>query len=139
MNTAVRHFVAEFVGTFALVFVGSGAILMAARTNTSAGLVGIALAHGLILAVMVSAGMSVSGAHYNPAVTVGIWITRRIPAPMAAVHVVAPIVGGAVSAFLLKALVSPELFAAARGGGQWIASDVTLVNAIVLEVIATYF
>ena len=139
MNTTVRHFVAEFVGTFALVFVGSAAILMAARTNTPAGLVGIALAHGIILGVMVSAGMSVSGGHYNPAVTLSIWITKRIPAPMAAVHIVAQVVGGVVAAFLLKALVTPDLFAAARGGGQWIASDVTLVNAIVLEAIATFF
>jgi glycerol uptake facilitator-like aquaporin len=52
---------------------------------------------------------------------------------------VAQVVGGVVAALALKALVTPELFAAARGGGQWIASDVTMSHAIGLEAIATFF
>ena len=60
----------EFIGTFALVFVGSGAIMTARMSGSPAGLVEVALAHGLILAVMVSALMRISG-HFNPAVTLG--------------------------------------------------------------------
>src|SRR5207237_72879 len=79
MRDAWRHFAAEFVGTFALVFVGSGAIMTTRISQSQAGLVEVALAHGLILAVMVSALMRISG-HFNPAVTLGLLATRRIEA-----------------------------------------------------------
>ena len=77
MRDSWRHFVAEFIGTFALVFVGGAAIMIAKDSATPTGLVEIALAHGLILAVMVSALMRISG-HFNPAVTIGFLATRRI-------------------------------------------------------------
>ena len=68
MRDALRHFIAEFVGVFALVFVGSGTIMMARHTNAATPLILAATAHGLILAVMVTATMRISG-HLNPAVT----------------------------------------------------------------------
>jgi glycerol uptake facilitator-like aquaporin len=68
MRDAIRHFTAEFIGIFALVFVGSGSIMMARYTNTASPLLMVATAHGLILAVMVTATMRISG-HLNPAVT----------------------------------------------------------------------
>jgi MIP family channel proteins len=139
MNTSVRHFVAEFVGTFALVFIGSGAILMASRTNSTAGLVTVALAHGIILAIMVSATMNVSGGHLNPAVTVGVLIARRITPPLAAVNIVAQLAGAVAAAYALRELMPADVFAAARGGGQSVASDVTTLQAISLEAIATFF
>ena len=76
MRDSWRHFIAEFIGTFALVFVGGAAIMIAKDTASPAGLLGIALAHGLILAVMVSALMRISG-HFNPAITLGFLVTRR--------------------------------------------------------------
>jgi glycerol uptake facilitator-like aquaporin len=82
MRDAYRHFVAEFIGIFALVFVG-GAAIMSAPTVGS-GLMGVAVAHGLILAIMVSATMRISG-HLNPAVTIGFLVTRRIDPVMAGV------------------------------------------------------
>lgn len=139
MNTSVRHFVAEFVGIFALVFVGSGAILMASRTNSTAGLVTVALAHGIILAIMVSATMNVSGGHLNPAVTVGLLVARRITPPLAAVNIVAQLAGAVAAAYALRELMPADVFAAVRGGGQSVASDVTTLQAISLEAIATFF
>ena len=68
--------VAEFVGTFALVFVGAGSICVASTPDS--GLVGVALAHGLVIAVMASAVGHISGGHFNPAVTFGFLVTRRI-------------------------------------------------------------
>ena len=134
-----KNFIAEFIGTFALVFVGGGAIMMVLHTGTDAGLLQIALAHGLILALMVSAFMNVSGGHLNPAVTIGLLVARRITPTVAGVHVVAQVAGAVVAAFALKVTMPAELFTATQGGGQSIALDVTAMQAILLEAIATFF
>src|SRR6266540_2592938 len=94
MRDAWRHSIAEFIGTFALVFVGSGAIMVAKQTGSSAGLIEVAMAHGLILAVMVTALMKISG-HFNPAITIGFIATRRIEPMMGALYIVSQIIGGA--------------------------------------------
>lgn len=134
-----KNFIAEFIGTFALVFVGGGAIMMVLHTGNDAGLLQIALAHGLILALMVSAFMNVSGGHLNPAVTIGLLVARRITPTVAGVHVVAQVAGAVVAAFALKVTMPAELFTATQGGGQSIALDVTAMQAILLEAIATFF
>ena len=138
MRDSWRHFVAEFIGTFALVFVGGASIMIARDTNSPAGLIGIALAHGLILAVMVSALMRISG-HFNPAVTLGFLATRRIEASMAGVYIVAQIMGAIVAAYVLKFTFPFTLFEATRGGGQAVALQVTGGQAFLLEAIATFF
>ncbi|MBA3341332.1 MAG: aquaporin [Gemmatimonadaceae bacterium] len=138
MRDSVRHFVAEFIGTFALVFVGGAAIMIAKDTNSPAGLIGIALAHGLILAVMVSALMRISG-HFNPAVTLGFLATRRIDTSMAGVYILGQLIGGIVGAYALKMTFPFTLFEVTRGGGQAIALQVTGGQAFVLEAIATFF
>ena len=68
----IKQCVAEFVGTFALIFVGVGAIYHLGAIEENGGLLGIALAHGLTIAVMVSATGAISGGHLNPAVTFGL-------------------------------------------------------------------
>ena len=138
MRDAWRHFAAEFVGTFALVFIGSGAIMTTKLSQTSAGLVEVALAHGIILAVMVSALMRISG-HFNPAVTLGMLATRRIEAMMAALYIVAQVIGAIAAAYALKATYPEAVFVATRGGGQTIALDITGGQAFALEAIATFF
>jgi len=138
MRDAWRHFAAEFIGTFALVFVGSGAIMTAKASQSSAGLVEVALAHGIILAVMVSALMRISG-HFNPAVTLGFLVTSRIEAMMAALYIVAQVLGAVIAAYALKATFPEVVFVATRGGGQTIALDITGVQAFALEAIATFF
>ena len=138
MRDSWRHLVAEFIGTFALVFVGGASIMIARDTNSPAGLLGIALAHGLILAVMVSALMRISG-HFNPAVTLGFLATRRIEASMAGVYIVGQIIGAIVAAYVLKFTFPFTLFEATRGGGQAVALQVTGGQAFVLEAIATFF
>ena len=137
MRDSLRHFVAEFVGIFALVFVGGGAIMMN-QAGASLGLVGIALAHGIILAVMVTATMRISG-HFNPAVTLGFLATRRIEPMMAGLYIVAQVLGATVAAFTLKLTFPSAVFAATFGGGQSIALDVSGTQAFVLEAIATAF
>jgi len=137
MKETWRHFVAEFIGTFALVFIGSGAIMSGAIPGFG-GLINIAMAHGLILALLVTATMNVSG-HLNPAVTAGFLVTKRIDALMAVVHWVAQFTGAIIAAYALKLLFPSEVQSITRLGGQSIASNVTLLQAVVLEAIATFF
>ena len=92
----LRRGAAEFVGTFALVFIGGGAIAFA-RTFTDIG-----LAHGLVIAVMASAVGHISGGHFNPAVTLGFLVTRRMNPVLAAVYWIVQF-GAAVLAALLLA------------------------------------
>lgn len=138
MRDSWRHFAAEFIGMFAFVFVGSGAIMTARMSQSPAGLVEIALAHGLTMAVMVSATMRISG-HINPAVTLGLLVARRIEPMMAALYIVAQILGAVAAGYALKATFPETVFAATRGGGQSIALDITGGQAFLLEAIATFF
>lgn len=138
MRDSFRHFVAEFVGTFALVFVGSGAIIAATAARMDAALVAIALAHGIVLAVFVSATMRISG-HFNPAVTIGFMATRRIEPLMAGVYIAAQIVGAILAAYALRMLLPETLTEPTRVGGQSIASEISAGQAIGLEAIATFF
>jgi MIP family channel proteins len=138
MRDAIRHFVSEFVGTFALVFVGSAAIMATAQSNSPHALLEVALAHGLVLAVFVTALMRISG-HFNPAITLGFVATRRIDPMMAGVYIVAQLLGAAAAAYILKYTFPDAIVLATRDGGQAISLDVTATQAWILEAIATFF
>ncbi|MFL5608177.1 MAG: MIP/aquaporin family protein [Gemmatimonadaceae bacterium] len=138
MRDSWRHFAAEFIGIFALVFVGGASIMAAAMSHNTNGLLVAALAHGVILAIMVTATMRISG-HLNPAVTLGFLVTRRIEPVMAVVYIIAQLLGAAVAAYALKAIFPADIAVAARLGGQSIAGDVSAGQAILCEAIATFF
>jgi MIP family channel proteins len=138
MKDSLRHFAAEFIGTFALVFVGGAAIILTKFTGGQTGLLEVALAHGIILAVMVSALMRISG-HFNPAVTIAFVATRRIELTMAGVYVVAQLLGAMLAAYALKAVMPADAFEAVRGGGQSASIDVTFWKAVTMEAVATFF
>jgi MIP family channel proteins len=136
MRDSLRHFIAEFVGTFALVFIGGGAILMAQQGLGN--LASVAAAHGLILAVMVTASMRVSG-HFNPAVTFGFLATRRIQPLMAAVYVVAQLAGAMAAAYTLRGLLPTDVYTGGHGATLSIALQITGTQAFLLEALATFF
>ena len=138
MKDSIRHFVSELIGTFALVFIGSGAIILTKMPNSNIGLVEVALAHGIILSVMVTATMRISG-HFNPAVTIAFLTTRRIGPFMAGVYVLAQILGAMLAAYALKAGTPEALFEAARGGGQTVSLDIGTGQAFMLEAIGAFF
>jgi aquaporin Z len=130
---ALRRSFAEFVGAFALTFVGAGSIV------AGAGIVGIALAHGLVIAVFVSALGMISGGHFNPAVTLGFVVTRRIETRMAVFYWISQFAGAALAAAILK-LVLPRVYTGrvhlgvpALGGG------VNAGSGMVIEAILTAF
>src|SRR5690606_24902383 len=101
-----RKLVAEVIGTFTLIFAGAGAIVVAAG-NANIGLMEIALAHGLAIAVMISALGHISGGHFNPAVTAGFWVTRRIGTLLAVGYVAAQLLGAVLASVALM-LLFPE-------------------------------
>jgi MIP family channel proteins len=137
MRDSIRHFVAEFVGIFALVFIGGATLINGQARGAGAGLLEAAFAHGLILAVTVTATMRISG-HFNPAVTLGFLIVRRIEPVMAGVYIVAQLLGGMLAAYALRGLFPEPDAMAARLGGQAIAINVTAWQAMGLEAIATF-
>ncbi len=104
MNGNWRPALAELVGTFIFFFIGAGAIVTDSYTHGAVGLIGVALAHGLVLAVMVSTFGAISGGHFNPAVTVGAWVARKVDLPTVFIYIVAQLIGGSCAGFLLRAI-----------------------------------
>jgi aquaporin NIP len=96
-----RALVAESIGTFALVFAGAGAIMVDARTH-ALGHVGVAIAFGLVIMVMIYAVGHVSGAHFNPAVSFAFALTRHFPWPRVAAYWLAQAAGALIAAAILR-------------------------------------
>lgn len=138
MEDAFRRSVAEFVGTFALIFVGVGSILVAAAIQEPS-IVGVALAHGLAIAVMVSAVGHISGAHFNPAVTFGFLVTRRMHPVLAGYYWVAQLAGAASAALLLKWIFPNGLVDTNGLGVPRISDQIGTSRGLVLEIILTIF
>src|SRR4030081_2621438 len=101
---ALRRAVAEFVGAFTLLFIGIGSIVAAGQIHDPS-LIGIALAHGLAIAIMVSALGHISGGHFNPAITFGFLVTRRIKPALGMLYWLSQLAGAALAALLLRELL----------------------------------
>jgi aquaporin Z len=135
-----RRLVAEALGTFGLVFIGAAVVVVnGGFPNSGIGLLGIALAHAVVLSVMVSATMTISGGHLNPAVTIGLLLTRRISPASAAAYIASQLVAACLAAFLVKLLFPPAAVRGALLGVPVIASSVTLGQAIGIEAVLTFF
>jgi MIP family channel proteins len=132
-------FVAEFFGTFTLIFIGVGAIAADYATDGALGLTGIALAHGLAIAVMVSATAAASGGHLNPAVTCGALAAGKIAPRTAAGYIVAQCLGAVVAAFAVKMAVPAVWLDAVGMGTPAVGEGVTIGQALVMEIVLTFF
>ena len=137
MNT--KPLVAEFIGTFGLIFVGVGAIAADNITHGASGLVGIALAHGLTIAVMVSATAAVSGGHLNPAVTVAALVGGKIDARAAAGYIIAQCLGAAAAAALITLAVPAQVLSAVNMGTPALGAGVSAGEGVVTEAVLTFF
>jgi aquaporin Z len=131
--------VAEFVGTFALIFVGVGAIAADSMVGGSSGLLGIALAHGLTIAVMVSATGAISGGHLNPAVTIGALVGKKINARNAAGYVVAQCLGAIVAAFIVTLAVPRDVLDAVGMGTPVLGNNISWTQGLATEIVLTFF
>jgi MIP family channel proteins len=140
MPSLARRLAAEALGTFGLVFVGAAVVVVnGGFPNSGIGLLGIALAHAVVLSVMVTATMTISGGHLNPAVTIGLLATRRIDPVSAAAYIVTQLGAACVAAFLVKLMLPAAAVRSAMLGVPVIASSVTLQQAIGLELVLTFF
>lgn len=138
MDESRKAMIAEAIGTFALVFVGAGSICLNEYTGRGVGLIGIALAHGLILSVAVSATGAISGGHLNPAVTFGFLLTGRMSRNQALQYGLAQLAGATVAAFFLRGIFAEHVWRAAALGTPDLAQDVTTGTGIFLEAIMTF-
>src|SRR5690242_5193799 len=149
----LRRGFAEFVGTFTLIFIGAGSImtldkLLLPATNGSAQAVGVygsltlvsvALAHGLAIAVMVSAVGHISGGHFNPAITFGFLITRRLAPMLALVYWFCQFSAAALAALLLRWLFPSQIRNAAHLGAPGLGGGVSVWQGFVIEIVLTFF
>jgi aquaporin Z len=132
----VRKLIAEFLGTFTLVFIGAFAVDVTGVAGAGANVVVPALAHGLVLIGAIYAYGHISGAHFNPAVTVGLLVGRKVNAVTAVAYIAAQFMGGIAAAVLLMALLpAPTNFGVTKG----ILTDSNIGQAVVIEAILTFF
>jgi MIP family channel proteins len=142
MDRVMRaQLLAEGIGTFLFFFVGAGSIVVmdyqAGNQSPGAGLLGVALAHGLVLAVLVSAFGAISGGHFNPAVTFGVWITGRIDGGRAIGYVAAQLVGALVAGFALRGIFAEGIWKASNLGTPALGNGVGIPTGIAVEAILT--
>src|SRR5438128_12637527 len=134
----LRRGIAEFVGTFTLIFIGAGSILalttlfLPAINSTQAQgvyggltLVAVAFAHGLAIAVMVSGVGHISGGHFNPAVTLGFFVTRRIAPTLAVVYWSMQLAGATAGALLLRWFYDEPTRGATKLGAPVLGSGIS--------------
>lgn len=145
----IRRGFAEFVGTFTLVFIGAGAILTLGQALTFARfpgpvaplftLVAIAFAHGLAIAVMVSAVGHISGGHFNPAITLGFLITRRLAPMLALVYWILQFAAAAAAALLLRWIYDAVTRDTYHLGAPTLAANISTWQGVVIEGVLTFF
>ena len=141
----MRKLMAEFLGTFVLVLGGCGsAVLAAGFPGLGIGFVGVALAFGLTVLTMAYAVGHISGGHFNPAVTLGLWAGGRFPASQIAAYIGAQLTGGLAAAALLYAIASGQSgfdaaagSFAANGYGEHSPGGFSLLSGMVSEGVLT--
>ena len=141
MYNLPQRLTAEFLGTFALVFFGVGAICADQFLHGAGGpnLFLIAAAQGLAFAVLYSALAHISGGHFNPAITIGFWVTKRSNTAEVALYWVAQILGAVLAAYLLKAALPEDAWRASTLGTPELLRDFPRLAAMILEALATFF
>lgn len=125
-----KSLVAEFIGTFALIFIGAGAVALSA-----AGLVGIAFAHGLVLTGFIYAFGSISGGHFNPAVTLAVMINQSISVIKGLSYILVQLVSAIAAAYALYYVLGGM---AGNLGSTEVARGLPAIKAILIEGILTF-
>ncbi len=135
MRDSVQRLIVEFIGPFALTLIGVSAIIATGGKD----LVAIALAHGLAIGLMVAAAGHISGGVYNPALTVGLAITGKMPPMRALAYIVAQLAGATVAALVLTAVFPAAQRDAVHLGIPALGQGISVGQGILFEVILTFF
>ena len=138
MYNTPQKLVAEFVGTFTWIFAGVAVICSNQLVGGGSGLVGVALAQGLAVALMFAATSHISGAHFNPAVTAALWVTKRMGTMEAVGYWIAQLAGAAAAAYLVTLIFPPEVWRHVSLGTPALAVDVTPTLGMLIEAVLTF-
>jgi aquaporin NIP len=129
----MNKYLAELIGTFALVFCGTGAIVINQQTNGAVTHVGIAITFGLIVMAMIYALGDISGAHLNPAVTIAFTLAKRFQLKEVLPYIVSQLLGAVLASFILNYLFPDnETLGATLPAG-------TAIQSFILEFILSFF
>ncbi len=134
----MKKYIVEFIGTFFLVFVGCGAMVIDSHVGGSISHVGVAMSWGLIVMVLIYSIGDISGAHINPAVTIGFWIAKRFSIKEVLPYIVAQLIGALAASFALKYLFPlDETLGASLPSGTWQQSFIfeTILTFLLMFVI----
>lgn len=137
--TLARRVTAEALGTFGLVFFVCASVVVGALPNTGVGLMTVALTQALALAVLVTMFINISGAHFNPAVTVGFLVARRIGPGDALLYLTAQLGGAVAAAWVVDALFPFSAVSTSLLGTPMIQNGLNLTGAILIEAVLTFF
>ena len=137
----MRKYIAEFIGTFVLTFVGCGAASISGGINGVLGVLGIAMAFGLAIVAMAYSIGNISGCHINPAVSLGMLVSKKMSVKDFCFYVVAQVLGAFLAAFTLKtigSMCSPVISGLGTNGyGKLSYVNLSLMGALIVEVILT--
>jgi MIP family channel proteins len=139
MTTTIRVLLAEFLGTFLLCFIGIASILSTTTSLTGGGgIVAIAFAHGLAVTLAVHIFGGISGAHINPAVTMGMLVTGRIKLPLAGLYIVAQLAGAVVGAAICRTVFPADAIKEAMLGIPLPAVWASTTTVLLVEFVLTF-
>ncbi|HEV2422626.1 MAG TPA: aquaporin [Candidatus Acidoferrales bacterium] len=134
---------AELIGTFLFVFFAAGVVCadqgLRAASQTGIGLLGIALVRGLAFAILVCALSQVSGGHFNPAITIGAWVTRKIGSLQALFYGIAQVLGAMAASWTLTRLIPDQVWRAAGLATPDLAAEISRTQGILFELVLTFF
>ena len=133
-SQGLRKYTAEFIGTFALVFAGTGAIIINDISGEAITHLGVGIVFGLIIMTMIYALGEISGAHFNPAVSFGFWLAKRLPSKELFPFVISQILGGVTASMFLR-IIFPKHTTL----GVTVPNTISVGGDFVLETILTFF
>jgi len=139
MKATYRPLAAEALGTALFVFIGTASIVVNAMTSGAVTPLGIAFAHGVGMSILVSSLMSVSGAHFNPAVTLGLFVAGKVDGRTGGRYVAAQLGGAILGALAVKAIFPATAVTAVSGGTPQLSLNIGLAQGIAIEALFTFF
>jgi MIP family channel proteins len=141
MYNLAQKLIAEFCGTFTIVLISVGAICadqyLTATGKPGFGVLGIAAAYGTAIGVMATAIGPISGGHFNPAVTIGLWVTKRLGSLDTILYWAAQLLGAMAAGYTIKSIVPDSSWAPVALGTPALAPDFSRAHAMALEGVTT--